>query len=249
MANPEIELRLPKSIYIGEPFVVEIELAVKQPFKLQHLMVRVTGGQRWRLGNDREAETTFPKYERVVRIEDRFEKASDLSCKVERGAHQFPVELELPPGTAPSHEISPTASRIFLEVLLGLSWRTERSERFTLMVRVPPPRFPRRTPVVARAPGEVGPHSQRIELALASSTVVPGEIIEGSCALFHMAADKLHDVKLSFVPMPMGPRGSCVKPSLVAKARSACSRRVRQSRFGSRSRRRSCRRSKVTITT
>ena len=104
--QPDVEIKLPSVVFVGRPFVVVLEVRAQNEVDLDFIDVKITGEQGWRLSKSQHAELTFPKLVRRVMEKGRL--------KV--GLHRFSVELMLPEGSAPSHNISPAFARTFLVV-------------------------------------------------------------------------------------------------------------------------------------
>lgn len=103
---------------------------------------------------------------------------------------------------AASHDIDPAFARTELRVHVSIPWRLDGRYRFLLPVSVPPPDTVERTPFAVRSnqPSSAA-DKPRIELSLASTRLIAGETLVGTCAVYHMDDSKERDVELSLVPM------------------------------------------------
>src|SRR6185503_11810032 len=114
------------------------------------------------------------------------------------GTSRFRAKFELPGAMPPSHARSPAYAWLELYIRVAIPWWPDGKYTFTLPVRVPPPADVVRKPYAIRSSGS--PHEPRIEVSLASTTLVAGETVVGSCALFHVDDRKPRDVVISLLP-------------------------------------------------
>lgn len=184
---------LPSAVFVNERAVVDIEVEAEKDVNVDFIDVRITGVQGWHLSNGNSTtseKVTFP------RLEKRVKTAGVLTT----GRHDFSVAFTLPAGTAPTHEVSPAYSRLRIEVHASIPWWPDGRYTFVAPVRIVPPPGAQRMPRIIREPFHAEGDEPRIELALASSTLVAGETVLGTCAVFHIDDDKPITVKLAFEP-------------------------------------------------
>src|SRR4051812_20279777 len=103
----------------------------------------------------------------------------------------------LPEGTPPTHEVGNAWSRMRFFIHVSIPWKLDGRYKYDFAVRIPPPRVTRK-PIMMRS--TTTPDKPRIELALASTELIAGEELVGTCAVFHLDDAKPRDVKLSLVP-------------------------------------------------
>jgi len=115
---------------------------------------------------------------------------------------RYTARFKLAPDTPPTHEIAPAWSRMRLRVHVSIPWRLDGRYDYDFVVRLPAPRQVQRTPGSIRSTPLSAPADKpRIELALASTKLIVGERLVGTCAVFHLDDSDPRDVELSLVPM------------------------------------------------
>lgn len=220
--RPDVLLRAPNAVFIGERAVVEILVDVEKPTKIDFIDVDIVGTHGWSTYNGQTSSgyrVNFP------RLHSRVADARQLTS----GRHAFQVAFTLPPGSAPTHELSPTASTLAMNVHVSIPWWPDGRYTFPLRSRLPPDPKALRTPMITRVPYEARGDEPRLELALASSTVVAGEVVQGSVAMFHVDDRKEREVDVSFEPYlllrgygrPWGMWGSGYRTTLTIPAGGA----------------------------
>lgn len=191
--QPDVVVRTPTAVYVGERTVIEVVIEAVKEIKVEFIDVTIRGVQGWSRGSG-ESEygesATFPSLGK--RIKD--------SGVLTVGEHPFSVAFTLPPGTAPSHRIQPASADLFVDIHVSIPWWPDGKYSFKLPTRLPPAATAQRTPVHVRVPFEVAGSEPRIEVALASTTLVAGETMVGSIAVFHLSDDKPRELDVSFEP-------------------------------------------------
>ncbi len=170
-----------------------VELTAPRETKVEYIDVRVRGRQGWATGAA-EASRHFG-----VDLPSLEKRVMDKGI-LEEGKRSFPLSFTLPRGTAPSHTLSPAQARLVIDVHVAIPWWRDGKYSFVAPVRLPPPASIQRTPLVTRMPFDAAPGEPRMELSLASSTLVAGETIVGSCAVFHLPDTSDRTVTISFDP-------------------------------------------------
>ncbi len=194
--RPDVLLRAPTAVFIGERAVAEILVDVEKPTKIDFIDVDIVGSHGWSTYNGQTSSGYRVKF---PRLHSRVADARELTA----GRHAFQVAFTLPKGSAPTHDLSPTASTLAMNVHVSIPWWPDGRYTFPLRSRLPPDPTALRTPLVTRVPYEAEGDEPRLELALASSTVVAGEVVQGSVAMFHVDDRKDREVDVSFEPYLM----------------------------------------------
>lgn len=191
--QPDVVVRTPTAVYVGERAVIEIVVEATKETKVEFIDVTIRGVQGWMRG---AAETSYGQSATFPTLGKRIKDAGVLAV----GSHPFSVAFTLPPGTAPSHQIRPASASLYVDVYVSIPWWPDGKYSFKLPTRLPPAATAQRTPVHVRVPFEVAGDEPRIEVALASTTLVAGETMVGSCAVFHLPDDKPRELDVSFEP-------------------------------------------------
>src|SRR5207248_2750919 len=108
------------------------------------------------------------------------------------------LALTVPAIAPPSHALAPAYARLVINVHVSIPWWPDGRYQFIVQTRIRPPQWVVRSPtaITSRAkPGE-----PRLEIGLASSRLIAGEALVGSCALFHMDDQEPRDIAISFLP-------------------------------------------------
>lgn len=194
MAKPTVRIERPAALTVGEEHAIGVEVTTDRPTRVDWIDARLEGQQGWAIGGGKSrvaVDTAFPS------LTVRLMEAGELPTGVSR----FTTNVRLRPGTAPSHDLDPAYARLRLDVDIALPWKFDFNARFELPVRLPPPAHVERTPVIVRSPARAAPGAPRLELSLASSRVIAGEVVVGSLAVFHVDDRKPRVVELAFVPV------------------------------------------------
>jgi len=192
---PKVVARIPAPLVVGRSAVVELDVTAEEPTKVDHIAVRLRGRQGWSVGSGKH-QVSFRVT--VPDLEARVMQAGTLPA----GTSTFSATFELPRTMAPSHHLRPAYAELELKVQVSIPWWPDGRSRFTIPVRMPPPMGSVvRTPIAARSTRQDAPPDKpRLELSLASTRLVAGETVVGSCAVFHLDDDKPREVRLSIVP-------------------------------------------------
>ncbi len=190
---PEVTIRAPRAVYVGRRCVVDVVIDARDDLEVEYIEARVDGEQGWAIGAGKSRvseQATFPSL--VTRIME----AGTLSAGVTERSATF----LLPPGTPPSHELSPAWARLVLSVRVAIPWWPDGRYRFAVPVRLPPPPVEHRPCIVRSTPADAAPDARRLELSLASRTFIAGERVTGSLAVYHLDDRKPREVELILVP-------------------------------------------------
>jgi hypothetical protein len=168
-----------------------IEVTTDDEAKVEFIDVHVEGRQGWSIGSGKARVTVSHE------LPTWSARLMDEGSLAPRTSTPFDVRFPLPRGTAPTHEIAPAHASLRVRVHVSLPWRIDVRSTFELPVRLPPPAHVDRTPVVVRSGGpRPAPDAQRMEVSLASSRLVAGEVLIGSVALYNLDARRRIDVEL-----------------------------------------------------
>lgn len=170
-----------------------VELQSTRETKVEYIDVNVRGVQGWATGS---GQTSAGYQIELPKLGKRVAESITLS----EGTHEFPLTFTLPRGTAPSHAVSPAYAKLAIDVRVAIPWWLDGKYSFVAPVRLPPPDHVERTPLLSRHPFHAKAGEPRIELSLASSTLVAGEAVVGSCALFHVTDSKARELEVTFEP-------------------------------------------------
>ncbi len=195
MAKPAIALRAPPALFVGQQHTIEVELEPEADMKVDFVEARMWGRQGWEIGSGKHQVTHRVAFPKLV---SRFMDRGILPAKKNR----FAIQLTVPPGVAPTHQIDPAYAYFEIQVRIGVPWWFDVKYRYLLPVRVPPPTVVQRTPLAIRStPANAAADRPRIEIGLGSTRLVAGEVVAGSCAVFHLDDRKPREVDLSLVPV------------------------------------------------
>ena len=191
-STPDVEVYAPTIWFVGQDAVIEVDVIAKQETKVDFIDVRGTGKQGWEIGggDSRTAtQTSFPQ------LAARVMGAGTLPA----GKTRYGARFKLPAGTAPSHQLAPAWAHFEIFVHVSIPWWLDGKYRFHVPVRVPPPSRVERTPVAMRSAAPPG--KPRLEISLASTRLIAGETLVGSCAVYHVDDRKPREVDIMLVPV------------------------------------------------
>lgn len=191
---PEIVLRTPNAMFVGKDIDVDIEVTAEAETRIDFIEAKVIATQGWEIHagkNGPHHKVSEPTL--VVRLAE----AGVLPA----GTSRYKARFAVPAGFPPSHDIDPGYAHVDMKVRVSIPWRFDARERFRLPVRIAPRQaVVARTPTIAVGRSGPAPDAPRIEIALASTRVIVGEVVAGSCAVFHLADHEPRPVDLTLVP-------------------------------------------------
>jgi hypothetical protein len=185
---------MPQQMFVGREIRVEIDITADEETPVEYIDARVRGVQGWAIGSGKN---------RIARREYHPSGVFRIGepGTIRAGTTTVPFAFTLPADVPPTHDIDPAYAYVELRIHVSIPWRWDGRGKFTLPVRVPSAPFPvPRTPSIAVDQAGSGAGAPRLELGLASTRLIVGESLVGSCALFHMADDEPRNVELALVP-------------------------------------------------
>ena len=191
MARPEVSISATNPMFVGREVVVEIDVTTTKETKVDFINTRLVGDQGWSIGSGDSKISYSVDY---PRLEFQVMGPGVLPAGT---TTRFSARYILPQGTPPTHEIAPGYARMTFSVHVSIPWRLDGRYHYNFKVRVPPPAVVRKA-VLIRSTGE--PNRPRIEIGLASSWLVAGEDLVGTCAVYHLDDAKPREVSLDLVP-------------------------------------------------
>ncbi|HEY5952091.1 MAG TPA: hypothetical protein VIV40_41625 [Kofleriaceae bacterium] len=188
---PNVQVYAPTALVAGQQVVVEIITEAEEPVKVEYIDATITGKQGWRVGSGKSSVVVRAEY---PALKARLREAGELRA----GRSSFHTSFLLPADMPPSHLIQPAWAWLELKVRVAIPWWPDGKYAFTLPVRVPAPATVERRPYAIRSTAAAA--EPRIELSLASTSLIAGETVVGSCAVFQLDDRKPRDVELMLVP-------------------------------------------------
>jgi hypothetical protein len=194
VARPKLALFAPQTLFAGAEHVIEFELTPDQAMTVDYIEARLLGKQGWQVGSGKSKVANDVVYPTLnVRLMER--------GVLPPAATRFAVRFTLPRDVAPTHDIDPAYAHFDFQVRVGIPWWFDVKYRYVLPVRVPPPPTVERTPFAIRStPASAPSDKPRIEISLASTRLIAGELVAGACAVFHLDDDKPRTVALTLSP-------------------------------------------------
>lgn len=191
---PEIVLRTPNAMFVGEDIDVDLEVTAEADTRIDFVEARVLAVQGWAVGSGKNRVT---RREKAAPLIVRLADAGILPA----GTTRFAARFALPATAPPTHDLDPAYAHVDLKVRVSIPWRFDGRETFRLAVRKPPHTGAVvRTPMITVGRSGAAPDAPRLEVALASTRVIAGEILTGSCAVFHLPDAEPRPVDLALVP-------------------------------------------------
>ncbi|HET9482835.1 MAG TPA: hypothetical protein VFO79_02665, partial [Xanthomonadales bacterium] len=194
-STPDVEVYAPTTWFVGQNAVIEVDVICKEATKVDFIDVRGTGQQGWEVGAGESRTTQRASYPQLAA---RVMTGGVLPA----GKTRYGARFLLPPGTAPSHQLAPAWAHFEIFVHVAIPWWIDGKYRFHVPVRVPPPPRVERTPIAMRSTAADAPAGKpRLELSLASTRLIAGETLVGSCAVFHVDDRKERELDITLVPV------------------------------------------------
>src|SRR5436853_7326357 len=190
---PEIALTWPDEIYAGEEVELEVGITVHGDTSIGGIVVSIECAEGWAItsGSNRGGPNSRREWPAPpLRIAE--------GGVLIRGTSIFPFRFTMPRDLPPTHQIDAAYSSVEVWVRVERPWWFDARERFAVPVRLPQ-RTVVVTPSPATAAGRSGSaaDSPRIELAVASSRMLVGDTLVGSCAVFHVPDDRPREIEVS----------------------------------------------------
>jgi len=191
---PEVKIHAPANWFAGEMFAVQIEVIAKAETKVEYVEARVVAEQGWSVGSGKSRVSRRAK---VFDHDVRLMQEGVLPV----GSSAFTAQFGFPGSLPPTHHIEPAWVSCLLHVRVSIPWWPDGKYRFPIVLRRRVKDAIARNPTVMRSTRDTAPaDTPRIELGLASTRLIAGEELTGSCALFHLDDRKPREVELSLVP-------------------------------------------------
>ena len=191
MARPEVTISAPDPLFVGREISIEVNVTTTKETKIEYIEARLDGAQGWAVGSGKSRVSRglmYPKLRQELMGPGVLPAATTT---------RFVARFILPNGTPPTHEVGQAWSRMRFFVHVSIPWALDGRYKYDFAVRIPPPKVERR-PVAMRSTD--APNKPRIELGLASTELIVGEELVGTCAVFHLDDEKPRDVALALVP-------------------------------------------------
>lgn len=191
-AAPDIELEGTREAFIGRPYDAVLVVTTEEDIPCQGIDVRLLGRRGWSVSQGKSSISN-----RETSPDERFVLWRG-GGRLARGVHRFPVRLQIPTDVLPSHALGPASADLSLIVVVDIPWKIDPRARFFLHATLPPPASAPRSPIAVQS-RDVGARAPRVELALPSSVLMPGEPIEATVAFFNLDDDEPVPVRLSAI--------------------------------------------------
>lgn len=196
MKKPEVSIIAPATLVSGTECPIDIDVAAHGETKVDFIRARLVGEQGWSIGSGSARVSVQVRH---------LERESELMGKGVLPAGsvtRFSTTFMIPSRTPPTHEIAPAYIWMRLHLHISIPWRIDGRYHYEFAVRLPPPPEVVRTPRALSSTRAGAAHDRpRIELGLGSTSLVAGETLVGTCAVFHLGDREPREVELSLVPM------------------------------------------------
>lgn len=191
--KPDVRIFAPSPLFAGSRATIDIEITCDDDTRVTYVDATLSGRQGWSVGggNQRVSHSAVNPH-----LEARLVGRGVLP----KGQTNLQATFELPSWVPPSHSLMPAYAYVELKFHVSIPWWPDGRYRFVLPVRQRPPA------VVARSPGAFKSAANkegapRLEVSLASTRLVAGEVAVGSVALYHVDDRSAREVSLVFEPM------------------------------------------------
>ncbi|MBA3462492.1 MAG: hypothetical protein H0T46_21195 [Deltaproteobacteria bacterium] len=190
MARPDVTISAPDPLFVGEPLTIEVNVTASTETKVDFIKARLTGDQGWKDGGGESKITErleHPDLEQELMGPGVLPAATTTVLTA-----RFTLY-----GVPPTHEHGQAWSRMRFSVHVSIPWRLDGRYKYDFTVRIPPPLVERK-PLVVRNTSV--PDKPRIEIGLASTELIAGEELVGTCAVFHLDDKEPREIALALVP-------------------------------------------------
>ena len=193
MSVPSVEITAVGPVVAGSRLTLDIAITVgDEGFDVEQVKLTIRGEQGWMIrgGKARIAyDVVHPDFEAVL-----------SGPRTLHGVTSFRHSVELPADMPPNHSLEPAHARLVAKVQMVTQRWFDKAFEVALPValpqRAPVPATPMRNRSDATAADQPA-----IEIALASTRLIPGGTIVGSCAIFHVDDNHARHVDVSLVPL------------------------------------------------
>ncbi len=196
MARPEISISAPRVLVVGQTCSIEIDVVPEKDLALEFIDATLTCDQGWSVGSG--------KNQVRYRLNDPnlVHRVMGEGVLVAKTRARFTAQFTLPLNTPPTHHISPAYAKMRLRIHVSIPWWLDGRHDYDFVVRLPaPPRVERTPSAIRSTPVTAAADKPRIEVALASTRLIVGETLVGTCAVFHMDDSDPREVELSIMPV------------------------------------------------
>jgi hypothetical protein len=191
MARPDVTISAPDPLFVGREVAIEVNVTATKETKIELIEARLDGDQGWAVGSGKSRVSMRIQYPKLS------QQLMGPGVLPAATTTRFVARFILPHGTPPTHEVGAAWSRMRFFVHVSIPWALDGRYKYDFAVRIPPPAVKRR-PVAMRSTD--APNKPRIELGLASTELIAGEELVGTCAVFHLDDEKPREVALALVP-------------------------------------------------
>ncbi len=191
MARPDVTISAPDPLFVGHDLSIEINITANKETKIELIEARLEGEQGWAIGSGKSRVSM-----KVVdpRLAQNLMGPGVLPAAT---TTRFVARFALPHGTPPTHEVGAAYARMRFRIHISIPWALDGRHHYDFAVRIPPPPVERASTMV-RSTAE--PDKPRIELGLASTRLIAGEELVGTCSVFHLDDEDPREVSLALVP-------------------------------------------------
>ena len=191
MARPDVTISASDPLFSGRDLSIEVNVTSIKETKIDFIQARLEGDQGWSIGSGKSRVTQRLAYPMLM------QQLSGPGLLPAASTTTYTTAFRVPSGTPPTHELAPAWSRMRLSIHISIPWALDGRYRYDFSVRIPAPGAQRRP--AALSSSDV-PGKPRLELGLASTEVIIGEGLVGTCAVFHLGDEKPREVELALVP-------------------------------------------------
>lgn len=199
-SRPRIELYVQEAVFSGRPARLEVEVIAEDDTKVEYIDVVLVGHQGWQIGSGKSQISNAVAHPKLSR---RVYNGGTLAAGQSR---KYAVRFGLPHDVPPSHELLPARASLEVTVEVGIPWWPDAKRQYLVPVRLPVSREVARTPSIGRS-RTTSVDAARLEVSVASTTVIAGEVLTGACAAFHMSDSRPREVDIELVPSLLLRRG------------------------------------------
>jgi hypothetical protein len=194
MAKPEVVVTALAPLVAGGEAVFAVDVTAAAETKIDFVDAWLVAEQGWVTG---AGKSRISKREVTPSPVQRLASALTLAAaSTTRLSTRFALGA-LPP----SHAERPAYAQLALAIHVSIPWRLDGRYRHGLHVRLPAPGVVTRTPIAVRSTSSSAPpDAPRLELGLGSTRLVAGEVLIGTCAVYHLDDRKPREVELALVP-------------------------------------------------
>jgi hypothetical protein len=187
-SRPEIELRMPRTVYPGKDLLVEIKLISGSPTPIDFVHIHFEGVETTRSQINNEAQQVIELVHLLAKVVEKGSLAADT--------YTYRTLFSVPASAPPTYLGTLVEYRYWVKVHVAIPWWLDVEESYEATVTLPHKDRPAARP---HASTTLKGNEPFVEVSLANQRYAPGDVIEGGLAFGNIGGRTVRGMDLSLV--------------------------------------------------